>query len=391
MSRKKRLFDIDMPDTVVEGPDAPATPPPAEPSKRRGPMASAIAENADALQQRRAAAEAIRAENDELAHEYVALRESGQVVETVPLAEVHTYLLVRDRLPGEDMELAELVTSVREIGLSNPIRVVPRPQGDGYELVQGYRRLAAYRVLHEEWQRDVEAEPGQGEEGATLSADKVDAGQGPWAAIPALVLPGARDVAGLYRTMVDENVVRKDLSFAEMAHAAQVYLADPSTDVEDLSEAVGTLFQSAPYSKRSYIRSFAHLLDTIGPALAYPSEVPRAIGVALSREIKAHPELARRIAAKLKGWENRSVDDELSVLRNYLGDGGESRAPEKPVAKAKPGRTRTKTTFHMASGSGQVKCTAAPGRLEIQADRDFSAIDRTRLEQAIASLIAGLG
>ena len=388
MSRKKRHFDIDMPDAVVEGADTPPAPAPGpEPAKRRGPMAAAIAENADALQERRAAAEAIREENDALAHEYVALRESGHVVETVPLAEVHTYMLVRDRLPGEDMELADLVTSIREIGLSNPIRVVPRPQGDGYELVQGYRRLAAYRRLHEEWEQDGENRDG----GQTLSADKVGAGQGPWAAIPALVLPGARDVAGLYRTMVDENVVRKDLSFAEMAHAAQVYLADPSTDVDDLSEAVGALFQSAPYSKRSYIRSFAHLLDAIGPVLCYPSEVPRALGVALSRELKAHPDLARRIAEELKDWDNRSVDDELGVLRNYVSDAGEGSAASRPAPKAKPGKARTKTTFHMASGSGQVKCTAAPGRLEIQTDRDFSAIDRTRLERAIATLIAGLG
>ena len=31
------------------------------------------------------------------------------------------------------------------------------------------------------------------------------------------------------------------------------------------------------------------------------------------------------------------------------------------------------------------------GRLEIKVDRDFSSIDRARLEQAIASLIDGLG
>ncbi|MEO0946244.1 MAG: replication protein, partial [Pseudomonadota bacterium] len=51
----------------------------------------------------------------------------------------------------------------------------------------------------------------------------------------------------------------------------------------------------------------------------------------------------------------------------------------------------TKTTFHIKSAAGQVKCTAAQGRLEIRVDRDFSSIDRQRLEAAIAELVEGLG
>lgn len=51
---------------------------------------------------------------------------------------------------------------------------------------------------------------------------------------------------------------------------------------------------------------------------------------------------------------------------------------------------KTKTTFHIHSRTGQVKCTAGQGRLEIKVDRDFSSIDRSRLERAIASLIDGL-
>lgn len=119
MSRKKRVFDIDIPDEAV-------APPAPEAKPRRGPMASAIAENAEALQARKSAVEKIREENDALAHEYVALREQGHVVQAVPLDEVHTAMLVRDRMPGDDPELEDLVTSIRELGLSNPIRVLPR-------------------------------------------------------------------------------------------------------------------------------------------------------------------------------------------------------------------------------------------------------------------------
>jgi ParB family chromosome partitioning protein len=370
MSRKRRMFDIDLPEDAIEGGDPPAPFQP-EPTGRRGPMASAIAENAEALKARDRAAQAIRDENDTLAHEYVALREAGHVVRSIPLDEVHTYLLVRDRLPGEDAELAELVTSIRDLGLSNPIRVMPRPDGTGYELVQGYRRLNAYKKLLEETRQEV------------------------WMTIPALILPGEGDIAGLYRRMVDENVIRKDLSFAEMAHAATSYAADPATEATNLSDAVAALFQSAPYSKRSYIRSFAHLLDIAGDTLAYPTEIPRALGVALSRVLKEDPSMLTRLRAELADWDDRSVEDELAVLRRLARldpfDGAEG--PVRTTVDRRAGgtgRARTKTTFHMNSTAGQVKCTAAMGRLEVKVDRDFSAIDKARLERAIAALIDGL-
>ena len=365
MSRKRRVFDIALPEDDV------TTPPPAAASDeppRRGPMASAIAENAEALQARKSAVEAIREENDALAHEYVALREAGNVVENIPLDRVHTYMLTRDRIPGDDMEMEDLVTSIRELGLSNPIRVIPRLDDTGYELVQGYRRLTAYRRLH---------------------ADDPDGG---WGEIPALIMPGERDVAGLYRRMVDENIVRKDLSFAEMAYAAQNYAADHRTKARDTAEAVAELFQSAPYSKRSYIRSFAYMLDMLPHGvLHYPTSIPRALGVALAREIKERPEIIKMIKEDLKDWDGRSIQQEHEVLRKYtnqLDSDHELPAPKKKAVTETAGRT--KTTFHMQSRAGQVKCTAGPGRLEIKVDRDFSTLDQARLQRAIAALIDGL-
>lgn len=315
-----------------------------------------------------AAAQALRDENAALANEYLALQYAGHVVALVPLEKVHTYMLARDRMSGDDDELGALVTSIRALGLSNPIRVVARRDGSGdYELVQGFRRLTAYRQLL--------AETGEAE----------------WAAIPALVMEGAGDIAGLYRQMVDENVIRKDLSFAEMAQAAQNYAADPATDAEDLSDAVAALFSSAPYSKRSYIRAFAQLLDALGPALDFPGEIPRALGVALARRIKEEPQVAVRIRAELSDWTNRSVVEELGVLRRHaetteigeaLGDDG-----ARPKGRPKGAPSRPRTTFHLSSRAGQVKCTAGQGRLDIRLDRDFSGMERARLERAVAALI----
>lgn len=366
MSRKKRVFDIEMPEEAAAMPEPTAT------QSRRGPMASAIAENAEALTTRQSAAQAIRDENDALAHEFVALRKAGQVVLNLPLDDVFTNLLVRDRLPGEDDELAELITSLRDVGLSNPIRVEARADNSGFELIQGFRRLSAYRALFDETGEEV------------------------WSKIPALVLPSGEDVAGLYRRMVDENIIRKDLSFAEMAAAANNFAADPAVPISDLKGAVAALFQSAPYSKRSYIRSFARLLDLIGDTLKYPTEVPRALGVALARQLDDKPELVKLVHADLANWDNRGVHDELGVLRRYaqaddfdLPIEGAVK-PAKRAGGAHVDPAKTKTTFDLRTSSGRVKCTAGVGRLEIKVDRDFSAMDRARLERGIAALIDGL-
>ena len=114
--KKRRTFDLDLPEeeTFPAGKDIPA---------RRSPMAAAITENADALRDRRVIEESIRAENDRLAAEHVRMKGMGLIVDLVALDEVETEKLTRDRAPGEDAELEELVASLRDLGLSNPIRV----------------------------------------------------------------------------------------------------------------------------------------------------------------------------------------------------------------------------------------------------------------------------
>ena len=60
-------------------------------------------------------------------------------------------------------------------------------------------------------------------------------------------------------------------------------------------------------------------------------------------------------------------------------------SPAKPPETLPEGKART--TFQLVRPQGSAKCTAANGRLEIRLPRDFSAIDRRRLEAAVASLL----
>ena len=358
--KKRRTFDIDLPDTpedeiVPAGKEAP----------RRSPMAAAITENADALRERREIEAGIRAENDALAAEHVRMKGLGLIVDMVPLDQIETWKLVRDRVKGDDQELAELIASIRDLGLSNPIRVEQRDDGR-YELVQGYRRLSAYRALLAE----------------TGDAEK-------WGRVPAGILPRGEDLEGLYRRMVDENMVRKDISFAEMAMLAISYAADPGTKEFDPDRVVAELFRSAGYQKRSYIRQFIRLMSRLGEDLLYAHHIPRALGLKLAGLVEERPDLVAQIRQELAGWETRSVADELDTLRRIAG--GDEAGPAQPKARepaALPGKA--KTTFQLSTDLGGVKCTAGAGRLEIRMERDFSAEDRRKLEAGVLRLIESL-
>jgi ParB family chromosome partitioning protein len=357
MSRKRKIFDIEMPpvDEIPVGkmPDRVL-------EKRRGPMAAAISENADALRGRQSVEDAIRAENDALAHELVRLRNEGLVTELVPLDQIFAEKLTRDRAAGPDPELEELKTSIREVGLSNPVRL-ERRDGQGYELIQGMRRLTAYRALLEE------------------------TGDPAYAAIPAAISsPAAADDS--YRRMVDENLIRKDISFAEMGKLATAYADDPANGCPDVDKAVAVLFKSASYTKRSYIRAFASLLMNMGKVLEHPNAIPRNVGVELKRKMDADPGLISRISTALAADPDRGAAGEVAILRSFLNSGaGEPAAPKAGKPAGAP--RKAKTTFQISRPDGIAKCSASNGRIDLQFDLDFTRLDRRKLEAAVAQLI----
>jgi ParB family chromosome partitioning protein len=190
--------------------------------------------------------------------------------------------------------------------------------------------------------------------------------------------------------MVDENLVRKDISFAEMALLALDYAGDPGTEVLDPEKAVAVLYKSAGYQKRSYIRSFIPVVQRLGDDLLYPQDIPRALGLALARRLEEVEGLALMIRSELRGWDNRSVADELAVLRRFAGDTAEDTGPPQSPGRS-PGRpdkpAKARTSFQFDRKEGRGKCVAAVGKLEIQLDRDFTTLDRRRLEQAVRLML----
>lgn len=355
---KRRVFDIGFPgdgadDTVPAGTDA---------TGRRSPMAAAISENADALRDRAEIEARIRAENDALAAEFVRLKTLGVIVDLIALEDIRADALKRDRAPGRDDDLDELKASIRAVGLSNPIRVIARD--GGYDLVQGYRRLAAYRELL--------AETGDAES---------------WGRIPAGMVAPGDSIEGLYRRMVDENMVRRDVSFAELAALARAFAADPETPAAALDAAIATLFASANRQKRIYIRNFARMLDALGDALHHAPAIGRALGLAVWKRIDREPETVARLRAELDALGPRSEERELALLRDYADKPRPAVPPQKPALTRKPG---AKTLLLMAHGDEMVQFSASDGRVELRLPRDFTALDRARLERAVTAFLAAL-
>lgn len=360
---KRRVFDIDFPTEETPPPAAqPVTPEEPQAEPRRGPMATAISENAAAMEERQTIETQIRAENDRLAHEHVRLKKAGLITDMIPLDAIKADKLTRDRKPGRDEELDELKASIRDVGLSNPIRVEPAGEG-AFELVQGFRRLTAFRELYEE------------------------TGEEAYAQIPAGLVAHGDELEVLYRRMVDENLVRRDISFAEMAELARGYVADPETSAASADEALTALFGSVSRQKRSYIKHFMALLDAIGSHLKFPEAIPRALGLQLEKRLVSEPGAQAKVRAALTAALVSTPDAELAVLREQANP-----APAKPTRKAdepKPSGA-AKTTFRQDVKGGTVRCLASEGRIEMRIARDFSNVDRHRLEEAVQAFFRSL-
>ena len=97
------------------------------------------------------------------------------------------------------------------------------------------------------------------------------------------------------------------------------------------------------------------------------------------------------IRDRLKALSNHSFTDELDILRRAVGEGqGEDMQPPAKRTVTAPRPDKAKTTFQVVSRMGAASCTAADGRLEVRVDRDFSTLDRRKLEAALRVMLDNL-
>lgn len=327
----------------------------AAPRSRRdpGPLGAAVRETAASAQEAGAALAEQRRQNAAEAGEFRAARAEGRVLVSLPLDRIATDALPRDRLDlagvAASDEMDELKASIRARGQREPVEVFAAADGL-YQLKAGWRRLTALRQLL--------AETGDPRFGTVI----------------ARVTPVGEDRAALYIDMVEENIIRQDLSFAEMAQIAIRLADDPQAGIGSVDAAVARLFRALHKVKRAYIRAFTGLLLAADGALPCAREIPRDLGVAAARRLQAtgaHGAAALRAA--LAGAT--TAEDQAAALRAFVAG---------PVPAAPP-PARPEV---FAVDASQV--TARRGEIRIAAAIDFAALDRPALERAVRAFHAAL-
>lgn len=327
-------------------------------SREPGPMGVAVRESAASALEASDTLVEQRRQNAADARELRQAREEGRVLVQLPIEAIGLDDLPRDRLElsavAESDEMEELKTSIRERGQREPIEVFLTADGR-YQLKKGWRRLTALRQLHAE------------------------AGEPRFAFAVARVTLADGDRVGLYVDMVEENVIRQDLSFAEMAQIAIALAADPQAGIADADAAVARLYRSLHKVKRAYIRSFVTLLAQLGGALPFPKAIPRDLGVDLARRLGEGASIALdRLAAC------ETPDEQNALLREALSHA--EGAADAPRPARTPRADRQKYEFHV----GEAKVTARNGEFRIRAAVDYTGVERRVLERAVRAFQAAL-
>ncbi|MGA9251965.1 MAG: ParB N-terminal domain-containing protein [Roseobacter sp.] len=322
-----------------------------------GPMGAAVRDAAESMTEATEAKVEQRRRNAEDAKTFRQAQEDGRVLLGLAIADIATDDLPRDRLALEEVarsdEMEELKASIRARGQKEPVEVYQDAAGR-YQIKKGWRRLTALRQLLDE------------------------TGDARFAEVIARVETGSVDRLDRYVDMVEENVVREDLTFAEMAQVAITAAADAEVEGQDAEVLVNRLYGSLHKMKRSYIRSFVVLLEALGDSLPFPKAVSRNLGVEVVRVLKA----GQGDLIKLRGELSvaQSPEDQERLLQGFVS--------AKVVASPAMKRTGKKEKFEFRVGESKV--TARRGECRIVSGKDFTSVPRDRLERAILAFEAAL-
>lgn len=248
-----------------------------------------------------------RAALEEVAREMTRAEAEGRVVKTLPLKDIITYHISRDRMALDEEEMEALMASIEARGQQTPIEVVPIQHG--YGLISGLRRMEALRRLGQD----------------TVLAFVRKQGS-------------AREK---FQAMIDENEIRADLSFYERVNIAAIAVNQGM--FPDVKAAVHGLFAHATPAKRSKIIKFEVIRRQLGKTLSFPAAVPEKFGFALAQALEADPALADRIREALAAAKPADAADERQVLERALRGDPAPRAASEALSEglrwqAKPGR-----------------------------------------------------
>jgi ParB/RepB/Spo0J family partition protein len=334
MAKRKRLA----PPKTDYLADAPASAPILPEPPRRAPPIADVAGHASTT-----------AALEEMSDTLRRARDEGRMALELPLDQIVTDYLVRDRINVDEDEMQVLIASIRQRGQQTPIEVAPLP-GGRYGLISGWRRLRAITRL---------AEAGEAQ--------------------PQILafLRQPEQASDAYLAMVEENEIRVGLSYYERARIAA--RAVEQGVYPDERSALRSLYHAASRAKRSKIGSFLKLVEHLDGVLHFPEAIGERAGLFLARELEYAPSIAQRIAEQIQADPPLNPSDELDRINAGLAKAlGRDKSSSKKTQKRK---TETDITRTIHPGL-QVVRHHKGGRLTVKG----AAVDETLADDLIAWL-----
>lgn len=251
---------------------------------------------------------AVTAALEELAGEMRQARDSGRLIQMVPLDQIEDDYLVRDRVVSDDQQMQALVQSIATRGQQQPVELVQL--GDArFGLISGWRRLTALRQL-------------LGETGDTARFGHVQA-----------MLRRPETAGDAYLSMVEENEIRVGLSYYERARIA-AKAVELGVYAEEKA-ALLALFSTASRAKRSKIRSFLPIYHHLDEALSFGGAIPERLGLRLSKALTNDASCAARLIDALVRDAPATQEAEAVVIETALAASEKVTRPAKAVTKGR--------------------------------------------------------
>jgi ParB family chromosome partitioning protein len=231
-------------------------------------------------------------------------------IHLIPLADIDSAALTRDRTGLDAEPQQELELSIVASGLRQPIEVFPVDSpAHRYGLLSGYRRLLAFRTLHERTSQDR------------------------YAAIPAFVR-ASTSLATALAAMVEENEIRAGLSPFERGLIAVT--ARNQGAFTSIEEAIEKLYPNATKQKRHRLRTLAFLAEEMQSHLTAPEKLTQSQAFRIARAISGG--FGELIRTALEESSVTDPDHQWQLIEPILAEADEH--AKKPEVSTAPGRPR---------------------------------------------------
>jgi hypothetical protein len=226
--------------------------------------------------------------------------------------------LARDRIADNPEERLALQASIHARGQQTPVEVVDLGKGRN-GLISGWRRLRALTTLREE------------------------TGDERFATVQAL-LRRPDGAASAYLAMVEENEIRVGLGHYERAQIAA--RAVEQGVYPGLEAALNRVYQNVSRVKRSRIRSFVTVYQTLNGSLRFPAAPPERVGLSLAQALEADAGLADRMKTAFARNAPATAAEEQRIWPGCCGPQGRGGGG----CPCPPRRCRGTRSRHLAAG-----------------------------------------